>query len=337
MQKRIPNYANGSCPLNRLIVLPNGTGRDKYGPWVHRLPRATLRRWRDLQRRGRERSGGRELAISPGWSTDRPVDIQIILKADMGIYAATPRTSSHGMVFEGQQTAAIDVGNWAWVYANCGGYNAWQEDVRAAGFTRLPDGYQQEGEYHHIIDWNPWDDEPEFGGAPAATDAKPLEEDDMYDEQAKKDAAERHEAIITALGKIHQAAAPLRQYQYGTGIVVHDPDSGGLWVLPSQGYGDLLNKMQLTAGEPIPVNGDQLAFATGFLSAALGKIDMPSAAQLGAADLAAIKDAISKAQVAVTSEQLQKLLDTVGAAARDGGEDGARKALADLTFVVTAS
>ena len=333
-QRRIPNYANGSCPTSRLIVIADGY--DEYGYWQHRLPRATLRRWRDLQRRAKERSGGRELAISSGWSTDRPVNIQIILQAKLGKYAATPRTSSHGMVFMNQQTAAIDAGNWAWVYANCGGYAAWQEDVRAAGFTRLPDGYQQEGEYHHIIDWNPWDDEPEFGGAPAATDATPLEENDMYDDKAKQDAADRHQAVIDRLDQIARIAAPFRKFQWGTGLVVVNPTNGRFWILP-QGYAELLDKLDLAEGQPIELDDAQLGFVTGFLPAAIGEWAPTTDGGFSDADLSAIKDAISQNRVAVTPEQLTALTDAVGAAARTGGEDGARKALAELTFVVTAS
>lgn len=167
-QNRIPWYSNGNCPLNRLIVIREGWNSTD-GNWQHRLPRATLRRFNKLVDITFRRTG-RILVITAGWATDRPYDIQVIAKRLYGIYAATPGKSSHGMVFEGQQTAAIDVGNWAWCYQNHGGYDQWQKDIREAGFTRLPNGYQQSGEEHHIIDWNPWDDEPEYGGASAGNE-----------------------------------------------------------------------------------------------------------------------------------------------------------------------
>jgi hypothetical protein len=107
--------------------------------------------------------------------------VQVRAKQIHGIYAATPGRSSHGGVFENQQTAAIDAGNYSAVYAGCGGYDAWLSDLRAEGFDRLPPGYPLDGERHHIIDYNPWDDEPEFGGATAGDGSTPFEEDDMLD------------------------------------------------------------------------------------------------------------------------------------------------------------
>lgn len=184
-QNRIPPYRNGYCPSHRLIRFGTGYSPvDGYYEW--RLPRATLRRWRSLIERAKRRSGGRILTPAIGWSTDRPIHIQVLAKQIHKHLAAAPGFSSHGMVFEEQQTAAIDAGNWSYVYANCGGYDAWLADARAEGFDRLPDGYPIEGERHHIIDYNPWDDEPEFGGAPAGQGSEaftppelPDEDDDM--------------------------------------------------------------------------------------------------------------------------------------------------------------
>lgn len=167
-QNRIPWYKNGECPLDRLVVIKEGYNPTD-GKWQHRLPRATLRRWRRLVNRAYARTG-RTLVIADGWATDRPYFAQVIARRIFGNLAATPGTSSHGMVFENQQTAAIDAGNWAWVYEHHG-YDAWLSDLRAEGFDRLPAGYPLDGERHHIIDYNPWDDEPEFGGAPASSDA----------------------------------------------------------------------------------------------------------------------------------------------------------------------
>lgn len=176
-------------------------------------------------------------------------------------------------------------------------------------------------------------------GSAALSESDPIqsEEDDMFDDAAKETARLRHEDLMKALGKIHQAAAPFRQFQYGTGIVVWNPETGRIWILP-EGYGDLLNKLQVTAGAPIPVDGNQLSFATGFLPDAIGELQShPATAELGDGDLAAIKDVIAQAHVAVTPDQLKKMIDAVGAAARTGGEQGAVKALKDVTFVVSAA
>lgn len=170
-QRRIAPYANGYVPTGRLIVFGSGQSPvDGYFEW--RLPRATLRRLRALIARAKARTG-RTLTPSQGWSTDRPYHIQVLAKKIHGILAATPGRSSHGGVFEGAQTMAVDLGNWAWVYQNHGGYAAFEQDFRAEGFAKLPAGrYPRED--HHIIDYNPWDDEPEFGGV-----ALSGEEEDM--------------------------------------------------------------------------------------------------------------------------------------------------------------
>lgn len=175
-------------------------------------------------------------------------------------------------------------------------------------------------------------------GAPASTgNATPIpsEEDDMYDDDAKQKAAERHTELMTALEKVHRAAAPFKVLSWGTGLVVYNPLNGKLWILP-EGYSDLLAAIGLVGGNPFRASSEQLGFATGFLPSAIGEHDV-DADGFTAADLDEIKKAIAQSQVAVTSEQLQKLTDAVGAAARAGGEEGAVQALKDLTFVVSAS
>lgn len=173
--------------------------------------------------------------------------------------------------------------------------------------------------------------------APAGGNARPIsQEDDMYDDNAKKDAADRHTEIMAALEKVHRAAAPFKVLSWGTGLVVYNPLNGKLWILPP-GYSDLLQALGLTGGSPVSANTDQLGFATGFLPATIGDSVEARGDGFTEADLEAIKSAIAQAQVAVTPAQLQTLLETVGAAARTGGEDGAKEALRDLTFVVTAS
>lgn len=160
-----------------------------------------------------------------------------------------------------------------------------------------------------------------------------VQEDDMFDDNAKKDAADRHTEVMKALKQIHRAAAPFKVLSWGTGLVVFNPDNGKLWILP-EGYSDLLQALGLVGGDAFAASTEQLTFATGFLPATIGDRDGDG---FTSADLDEIKKAIAGAQVAVTPEQLQKLLDAVGTAARDGGEAGARDALQKLTFVVTAS
>lgn len=179
-----------------------------------------------------------------------------------------------------------------------------------------------------------------IAGAAPAGDSSPdqSEEDDMYDDAAKADAKDRHDELMKALGKIHQAAAPYIQYRWGTGILAVNRRNGRYWIIP-EAYPELLNELQLTAGQPVEINTDKLGFVTGFLPAAIGDKDFdPSTVDgLGAENLAAIKDAIAQSAVAVTADQLKKLTEAVGAAARTGGEQGAVKAIKDLTFVVSAA
>lgn len=95
-------YANGRVPLDGLVHL----GGDHY------LPAGTAARWRWMQRAAREKYGV-ELRITPGWNGYRPYDIQVQYRKELGIYAATPGTSSHGGTFQGVEMFAIDVDNWA--------------------------------------------------------------------------------------------------------------------------------------------------------------------------------------------------------------------------------
>ncbi|MGN7969030.1 hypothetical protein [Microbacterium sp. 22296] len=171
----------------------------------------------------------------------------------------------------------------------------------------------------------------------AGGNATPIsEEDDMFDDQARQDAKDRHAELMTALEKVHRAAAPYKIISWGTGLIAVNPMNGKFWILPA-GYSELLQGLGYTGGSAFRADDAQLGFATGFLPATIGDTVEVGGDGFTDADLEAIKTAIAQAQVAVTPEQLQTLLDTVGAAARDGGEEGAKKALQELTFVVTAS
>ncbi|MFX4658458.1 hypothetical protein ABTA71_19490, partial [Acinetobacter baumannii] len=68
-------------------------------------------RWRELQRLAWEKYGV-WLVISPGWNAYRPYDVPVQYRQELGIWAAVPGTSSHGLTYQGRDCAAIDVYNW---------------------------------------------------------------------------------------------------------------------------------------------------------------------------------------------------------------------------------
>jgi len=91
-------------------------------------------------------------------------------RAVWGNGAAVAGTSSHGGLWEGQQTLATDYGNWADAYARFGGQAAFYADCRAVGLTpgliSKARGYPEEP--WHVIDLDPW------APAPAGTTASPF-------------------------------------------------------------------------------------------------------------------------------------------------------------------
>lgn len=94
-------YTNGRFPLSMLVHL----GGKVY------LPAGTAARWRWLVAQALVKYGV-ELYITPGWNGYRPFDVQVQYRKDLGIWAATPGYSSHGLIYRGQLVAAIDVANW---------------------------------------------------------------------------------------------------------------------------------------------------------------------------------------------------------------------------------
>ncbi|WP_139340720.1 hypothetical protein [Microbacterium sp. CSI-V] len=93
------------------------------------LPSGTAARWRALQRLGLEKYGV-WLVPTPGWNGYRPLSIQYQYRAELGIWAAVPRTSSHGLTFNGRDMAAIDVNNWR-------ALAPWSESLAWARFVAL--------------------------------------------------------------------------------------------------------------------------------------------------------------------------------------------------------
>lgn len=128
-------YTNGNYPLRMMVHL----GGDHY------LPAGTAARWRWLQRAAWEKYGV-WLIITAGWNGYRPYNIQVQYRKDLGIWAAVPGYSSHGLIYRGQQVAAIDVANWGEL-----GWSRFKALCRLAGFTV---DFVSPQELWHIGDFN---------------------------------------------------------------------------------------------------------------------------------------------------------------------------------------
>ena len=153
-------YTNGNIPLSMLVEF--GSGWNKIdGDWRWLLPRATYQKHLNLVELARRRTG-KHLTITDGWGAYRPREAQVTVRAyfasiGQALVAAYPGTSSHGGLWEGKQTAAMDY-SWGDVYG--WDRDAWYEDVRAAGLepglihpsrnSTYPD------EPWHVIDLDPW-------------------------------------------------------------------------------------------------------------------------------------------------------------------------------------
>lgn len=176
-------WKNGEIDERELVIFRRGKNRDD-GDWFHGLTPATYARHLELVRIALARTG-RKLEISEGYGAYRPVAAQIRAREMYGNGAAVPRTSSHGGYWEGRETMAIDYGNWAWVYENHGGRQAFYEDCRKAGLT--PGMISRERNYPdepwHVIDLNPRT-MPSFASTAPASAPNPhiniLKEDFVY-------------------------------------------------------------------------------------------------------------------------------------------------------------
>ena len=155
------------------------------------------------------------------------------------------------------------------------------------------------------------------------------QEDDMYDDQAKQEAATRHDEVLRRLDEVARVAAPYRVYAWGTGHLCVNPRNGRFWILP-QGYGELLSHLGYRAGDVKLLDDAQLQFATGFFPAAVGD----AWDGFTEADLAAVKAAISDSRITVTQQQYDVLLARVTDAARAGGADGVKAALDGATLIL---
>lgn len=128
-------YANGRFPLEIMEHL----GGDHY------LPPGTAARWRWLVEQAWLKYGVL-LRITWGWNGYRPYAIQVEYRNELGEWAAVPGYSSHGIVYSGQQVAAIDVDNWAVL-----GWGRFSALCRLAGFRV---DFVSPQELWHIGDFN---------------------------------------------------------------------------------------------------------------------------------------------------------------------------------------
>lgn len=162
-------YTNGRFPLSMMVKLG-----DK-----HYLPAGTAARWQWLVRTALEKYGVL-LYITYGWNGYRPYDIQVEYRKELGIWAAVPGYSSHGLIYQGRLCAAIDVGNWQDL-APGNTALAWARFkalCRLAGFTV---DFVSPQELWHIGDFNDIWTAPAFAAGnttPATTPAQPEEEDE---------------------------------------------------------------------------------------------------------------------------------------------------------------
>lgn len=173
-------YSNGYIPSSLLVTFNVGRSAGE-GEWKHQLSPATYAKHLALVALARKNTG-RTLTLSNGWSGYRPYSAQMYARQRYGNGAAWPGTSSHGGFWEGQQTLAIDYGNWSYVYN--GSRDAFYRDCRAVGFEpgliSPQRGYPDEP--WHVVDKNPWAAVPAGSGVStggASTITPKSEEDDM--------------------------------------------------------------------------------------------------------------------------------------------------------------
>lgn len=229
----MPTYKNGFIPRELLVSV--GSGTDAHGEYQWLLSPGTAAKHRALVARALKRTG-RALSPSPGYSCYRSYYWQQMYRAIWGNGAAVPGTSSHGGVWEGQQTLAIDYGNWAWVYEKYGArkQDEFFADVRAVGLEpgliSRARGYPDEP--WHVIDLAPW-------AAPASTTATPFpvpavkEEPTMYIARNAGDSAEQGARFIWGDGLAPEIISKSTADIFiDAGVVEESMDRGRwLWLL----------------------------------------------------------------------------------------------------------
>ena len=188
-------WPNGQIPGSALVLTDSGTNSDGY--WEHLWAPGTLTRWRalvaDVYENERDAFGRRiTLVVTPGWNAYRPLQAQKDAKKKYGRNAAAPGFSSHGGLFNGRDSMAVDVFNWSLL-----GREKFYAYARKHGFT--PNVFDWEP--WHLIDYDPW-------VAPAGAGSTPFippEEDTLSAEDVQQIKAHvTHEAnrVIEAMRQI---------------------------------------------------------------------------------------------------------------------------------------
>lgn len=168
------SYGNGEFPEHLFESL--GSGWDQDGEWKHLAPPGTAARWRWMVAQARAKYGV-TLRITPGWNAYRPLRMQHIYRARLGVWAAVPGTSSHGGRYQGRDCFAIDVNNWGDL-----GWTRFSALCRLAGFTT---DFVSPQELWHIGDFDPWH-------VPGWL------EDDMFEERDRAKLNQAHELASAA-------------------------------------------------------------------------------------------------------------------------------------------
>ncbi|WP_417556172.1 hypothetical protein [Microbacterium sp.] len=154
-------YTNGRFPLSMMVKL----GEQHY------LPAGTAARWRWMVGQAEAKYGVR-LVITGGWNAYRPYDVQVQYRKDLGVMAAVPGCSSHGLIYQGKLCAAVDVANWGQL-----GWARFKALCRLAGFTV---DFVSPQELWHIGDFNDIWTAPVWA-APADTEPAAVPEEDEDD------------------------------------------------------------------------------------------------------------------------------------------------------------
>lgn len=215
-------YPNGQIPLQYLVHL----GGEHY------LTPATANRWKALQADVYANEGV-WLAITRGPNAYRSLEAQwITYRNEPPGNAAYPGTSSHGGVYAGRDSMAIDVGNWGLL-----GRDKFYAYARKHGFEP---GYF-DWEPWHIIDWSPWASSTGGGGvSPETVDYSLLrrqKEETMYIKGTSN--PEVYNVFTDANGQVRMRVCLPAETSYANtgGLTVAGYDSTLMELASNTGYG----------------------------------------------------------------------------------------------------
>lgn len=219
-------YENGKAPLSDLVHL---------GPEFF-LPVGTAARWQELRRLAWEKYGV-WLIPSAGWNGYRPLAIQYEYRAELGVWAAMPGYSSHGLTYNGQDCAAIDVNNWR-ALAPGNEALAWGRFVALCRIVGFIVDFVSPRELWHIGDFDPFT-VPAF--ADIAINPRPVPKE--WDEMATQ------EEMVAAFV---EASRQTNREDPDKAITISVPDDAGGQVYWSVNF-DAGTKYRLSNGEQLDV------------------------------------------------------------------------------------